>query len=151
MKHESTNKQEIIKEALDFLNTHRKMVLTILDENKHPNSSLMLYAVDNNFNIYFGTCKSFGKYSALKTDGHVSVVVVQEEIDPLQVVDVIGVAEELGESETKERLKWFIDKNPAKYYVKDAEDFTMFKITPSGVRWLDATSGDLEIYNLELE
>ncbi len=150
MKHESTSSPEIIKEALGFLNLHRKMVLTILDENTHPNSSLMLYAVDDNFNIYFGTCRCFGKYAALKADGHVSVAVVQEEIDPLQVVDVIGVAEELPESETQETLKWFTDKNPAKYYVKDAEDFTMFKIKPTGVRWLDATSGDLEIYDLEL-
>lgn len=151
MKHEKTSDPVLINEARDFLNNHRKMVLTILDENKHPNSSLMLYAIDDAFNVYFGTCECFGKYTALKADGHVSVAVVQEEVDPLQVVDIIGVAEQLPQDEVPERLAWFTSKNPAKYYVKDAEDYVMFKIRPTGIRWLDATSGELEIYDIDLE
>ncbi|QSH39612.1 pyridoxamine 5'-phosphate oxidase family protein [Candidatus Kaiserbacteria bacterium] len=146
---EKTN--EILKdEALSFLEGHRKMVLTVLDIEKHPNSSLMLYAVDDDFTIYFGTCECFGKYKALQADNHVSVAVVQESIDPLQVVDIQGIAEEIPHEKTAERLAWFTAKNPAKYYVKDREDFVMFKIVPSGVRWLDATSGELQIHDLEL-
>lgn len=141
---------ELKKEALQFLNNHRKMVLTVLDQNKHPNSSLMLYAVDDDFNVYFGTCECFGKYKALEADPHVSVAVVQENIDPLQVVDMQGRAELLPKEKTQETLEWFTEKNPAKYYVKDKEDFVMFKIVPSGVRWLDATSGELQINDLEI-
>lgn len=137
------------KEALDFLNEHRKMVLTVLDIERHPNSSLMLYAVDDNFNVFFGTCEAFGKYKALKADNHVSLAVVQESIDPLQVVDMQGVVEEIPYEKTAETLEWFVGKNPSKYYVKDSEDFRMFKIVPSGVRWLDATSGELQINDLD--
>lgn len=148
----STDKtqQELKDEALEFLNEHRKMVLTVLDIEKHPNSSLMLYAVDDDFNIYFGTCECFGKYKALKADSHVSVAVVQENIDPLQVVDIQGNAELIPVEDTEKTLEWFVSKNPAKYYVKDREDFRMFKIVPSGVRWLDATSGELQIHDLKL-
>lgn len=150
MKHEVTKDKVIFDKTKDFLNNHRKMVLTILDQEKHPDSSLMLYAVDDDFNFYFGTVKRFGKYMALQADNHVSLAVVQELLDPLQVVDAKGVAEELSMEESRERLEWFTTKNPAKYYVKDAEDYVMFRIKPQDIRWLDATSGDLEIYDLDL-
>ena len=140
---EKTN--EVLKnEALDFLQSHKKMILTILDESGAPNSSLMLYAHDVDFNMYFGTCMCFGKYNALKKDGRVSMAIAQENIDPLQVV------EEISSEKTDETLAWFTEHNTAKYYVKDAEDFVMFKITPKKVRWLDATSGELQINDLEL-
>jgi len=143
----STNLKE---EALTFLNAHRKMVLTVLDKEKHPNSSLMLYVVDDNFNVFFGTLKKFGKYKALQASPYVSLAVVQESIDPLQVVDMQGRVEELSSEQTAETLSWFVEKNPSKYYIKDGEDFVMFKIVPSGVRWLDATSGELQMHDLEI-
>jgi general stress protein 26 len=109
----------------------------------------MLYAADD-FTIYFGTRRSFGKYKALKAKPHVAVAVVQEGIDPLQVLDVQGVAEEVAEEDIGKTLAWFVEKNTSKYYVKDAEDFVMFKIQPTCVRWLDATSGDLQVCDLSV-
>ena len=147
---QKTNDPTLKAEAKKFLDKHRKMVLTVLDQDGSPNSSLMLYATDDDFNLYFGTCRCFGKYSALKNDARVAVAVLEEEIDPLRVVDIQGKAEEIPEDKTKETLKWFESKNPAKYYVKDAEDFVMFKVEPKEVRWLDATSGELKIYDLEI-
>ena len=126
------------------------MVLTILDREGAPNSSLMLYAVDDDFNVFFGTRKCFGKYAALQSHNKVSIAVVQETIDPLQVVDMQGAAEEIPAESMAETLHWFTTQNDAKYYVKDAEDFVMFKIVPKGVRWLDATLGELQINDLEL-
>lgn len=150
MKKEITSSPEVITEAKTFLNSHHKMVLTVLDQDRHPDSSLMLYAIDDEFNFYFGTCKCFGKYKALSAYPHVSMAVTQELLDPLQVIDAKGIAEELSPEETEERLAWFVKKNPAKYYVKDAEDFVMFRIKPHGLRWLDATSGELEIHTLSI-
>lgn len=141
---------EFKEEALEFLNNHRKMVMTVLDENKHPNSSLLLYAVDDDFNVYFGTCKCFGKYSALKADPHLSLAVVQEEINPVTVVDMQGKAEELLPQEVEVRLDWFCKKNPAEFYIKGREDFTMFKVVPHKIRWADASSGTLEIHDLKI-
>lgn len=140
---------EVREEAGDFLKNHKKMILTILDKEKHPNSSLLLYAVKE-FTVYFGTRKAFGKYKALNADPHVAIAVVQEGIDPLQVLDIQGVAEEIPEEDTAETLEWFTRVNAAKYYVKDAEDFVMFKVKPTCIRWLDAMSGDLQICDIQV-
>ncbi len=145
-----TKSPEIINEVKDFLNTHKKMVLSIKGLYGHPNSSLLLYVIDEDFNFYFGTCKCFGKYEALKKDPHVAIAVVGERVDPLRVVDVIGVAKEIPENEIKDKLDWFTSKNSAKYYIKDKEDYVMFKVEPENIRWADATSGDLYIYDLEM-
>lgn len=143
--------QEQLKgEALSFLNNHRKMVLSILDEHGYPNSSLLLFAADDDFNLFFGTCKCFGKYAALNNDPHVSLAVVEESIDPLKVFDMQGIAKEIPEEKTAETLAWFTGKNSSKYYVKDREDFVMFKVTPTKMRWLDASSGELKINDLEI-
>lgn len=141
--------EELKKEAEAFLDEHKKMILTVLDEEGHPNSSLMLYANDG-FDIYFGTCESFGKYKALMKDPHVALAVVQEKIDPLQVLDIQGVVEEVPKGDTQERLDWFVSKNTSKYYIKDAEDFVMFKVKPLCIRWLDATSGDLQVCDIQV-
>lgn len=145
------DQQQLKQTIINFLNNHRKMVLTVLDEKKHPNSSLMLYATDDDLRIYFGTKRSFGKYKALHADPHVSLAVVQESVDPLQVTDMQGFVEEIPVEQKSARLEWFIGKNPSKYYVKDADDFVMFRITPTAVRWLDATSGDLHMHDLSTE
>lgn len=142
------DQQKLKQTILNFLNAHRKMVLTVLDRDKHPNSSLMLFAADDDLRIYFGTKKSFGKYKALSADPYVSLAIVQENIDPLQVVDMQGTVKEISKEKIPETLKWFIGKNPAEYYVKGADDFVMFQIIPFVVRWLDAASGDLCMYDL---
>lgn len=134
-----------------FLDAHRKMVLAVLDEHGHPNTSLMLYTVDDKLNFYFGTRKQFGKYKALAKNNRVAMLVQEEGLDPLRVVDAQGQAHELSAEETKEKLAYLESKNPAKYYVKDADDFVMFRITPESIRWLDATSGELKSEVIPLE
>jgi general stress protein 26 len=146
---QKTETEAVREEARTFLQGHKKMILTILDKEGHPNSSLLLYAIED-FTVYFGTRKAFGKYQALKTNPHVAVAVVQEGIDPLQVLDMQGVAEELSGSEMKGKLEWFTKVNDAKYYVKDAEDYVMFRIKPYCIRWLDAMSGDLQVCDISV-
>ena len=52
-----------LKETVkDFLNAHRKAIFAIIDKKGLPTTSLMLYAIDDDLNVYFGTCRSFGKY-----------------------------------------------------------------------------------------
>ncbi len=145
-----TNDEKIINEVKDFLNTHKKMVLSIVGIDGNPNSSLLLYVIDDDFNFYFGTCRCFGKYEALRRNPNVAIAVVGERVDPLRVLDVTGVAEEIEQEKTQEMLDWFTSKNQSKYYIKDKEDYVMFKVTPKNLRWADATSGELYIYDLDL-
>ena len=83
-------------------------------------------------------------------DPSISLSVIEEVIDPLKVVDIRGEAVVVPDNELASTHAFFKSKNDSKYYVEGADDFVMFKITPTFVRWLDATSGELTMVNLEL-
>ena len=142
------DKIQLRQEALDFLNSHRKAVLATDGADEHPSTSLMLYAIDDSFNVYFGTRMSFEKHEVLQRYPYVSLSVIQETIDPLKTVEIRGKVEFVKKDKTAETLKFFESKNPSKFYVKDAEDFVMFKVVPSFIRYLDATSGKLVVSNI---
>jgi general stress protein 26 len=137
--------------VIAFLNAHRKAVFALLDKNGLPTTSLMLYAIDDDLAVYFGTRRSFGKYADIKQQPIVSLSVVQESIDPLIVVDIRGTAIEIPEEECGKTCAFFKMKNPSKYYIEDAPDFVMFKVIPSFVRYVDATSGELTSVDLQLQ
>ncbi len=131
-----------------FLNQHRKAIFAINDVHGFPTTSLMLYAIDDDLAVYFGTRRAFGKYADLQNNPMVSLSVVEEALDPLKVVDIRGKAIQIADEECEKVHAFFKSKNPSKYYVEDAEDFVMFKITPSFIRWADATSGSLTLTDL---
>ncbi len=137
------------KAVADFLAAHRKAVLATVGDDEHPTTSLMLYAADDQFNVYFGTRKSFAKYRIFERHPYASLSVVEESVDPLRTVEIRGKIAFIPEAETAERLLWFTSKNPSEYYVKGAPDFVMFKVVPSFIRWLDASSGELTMTNIE--
>ena len=134
-----------------FMNAHRKAVFSFIDEKGAPTTSLMLYAIDDELNVYFGTRKAFHKYANITRNPVVALSVVEEALDPLKVVDIRGVVTELSSEEGKERHEFFKSKNPSKYYVEGADDFVMFKITPTFIRWADATSGELTLTDVAVK
>lgn len=135
-----------------FLNNHRKAVFATIDDQGRPATSLMLYVIDDELNLYFGTRKAFSKYSQITENPCISLSVIEEALDPLKVVDLRGNAYEVPTDTRDEVHTFFKSKNPSKYYVEGADDFVMFKMAPDFIRWLDAASGELEIINVhELE
>ena len=134
---------------IDFLNAHRKAVFSLLDEAGLPTTSLMLYVVDDDMNVFFGTRKAFSKYGHIKKHPVMALSVIQDTLDPLQVVDIRGDVYELSPEDQENVHAWFKTKNPSKYYVEGADDFVMFKLVPHFIRWLDAESGELSIVDLE--
>ncbi|MEK7462201.1 MAG: pyridoxamine 5'-phosphate oxidase family protein [Patescibacteria group bacterium] len=141
-------KAELRQTVINFLNNHKKAVFAILDNDGLPTTSLMLYVIDDEMNVYFGTRKTFSKYGNLQKNTIVSLSVIEEVLDPLKVVDLRGTAVEISSEQTSEIHTFFKSKNQSKYYVEGAEDFVMFKLTPDFVRWLDATSGQLSIIDI---
>ncbi len=141
----------LTKTVQDFLNGHRKAVFAIIDSNGLPTTSLMLYAIDDELNVYFGTRKSFGKYNDVVKQPIISLSVVEEAIDPLKVVDIRGTAFQVPDEECGTTCSFFKTKNPAKYYVENAPDFVMFKIVPHFIRWADASNGTLTVTDLKLK
>ncbi len=137
--------REVVK---NFLNGHRKAVLSTVGDDEHPTTSLMLYVIDDNLNVYFGTRKAFGKYPVLMRHPYASLTVMEEKLDPLKAVEIRGKIEFVPEEKTGETLAFFESKNPSKYYVKGAPDFVMFKVSPAFIRWMDATSGNLVLEHI---
>lgn len=146
---DTPTRPDLAPAALDFLQSHLKMVLAINEgEGTWPNASLMHYAVDDAMRVYFGTKRGFGKYRALVYNPKVSFVVVEENINPLRVADGRGIATELRAEEAPYALKFFKKENQSTWYVEGSEDFAMFRIDPTNVRWLDATSGELQVVDI---
>jgi general stress protein 26 len=135
-------------QVVEFLNSHRKAVFAVVDAEGRPHTSLMLYSVDDEFNVYFGTRKAFRKYDQVMANNHVSLSVIEEVLDPLQAVDIRGVAEPLSPEEQATWFAHFKAKNPSKYYVEGADDYVMFRVRPTMIRWLDAVTGELTITEL---
>lgn len=144
------DQQELKQAVLDFTLAHRKAVVATVGDDQHPTTSLMLYVIDEHLNFYFGTRKAFKKYEIMMRHPYISLSVIEENIDPLRVVEVRGQIEFVPEEKTAEMLAFFESKNQSKYYVKGAEDFIMFKVKPNFVRWLDATSGELKMEHLDV-
>ena len=142
------DQSELRQTVIDFLNHHRKAVFSILDNEGLPTTSLMLYVIDDDMNVFFGTRRCFSKYAHITANPVVSLSVIEEALDPLRVVDMRGDVHELTPEDRKNVYTFFKSKNPSKYYVEDADDFVMFKLVPHFVRWLDAASGELEIVDL---
>lgn len=146
----SADAATVRKSALDFLNGHRKAVFATVDDHATPHTSFMLYAVDDDFNVYFGTRTSFKKYEQIQKNPNVSLSVIEEGIDPLRVVDVRGMAEIIPKEEQGKWFEFLKTKNPSKYYVEGNDDFIMLRVKPTTVRMLDARSGELTMQNIEL-
>lgn len=143
---------EALKQKVkEFLNSHRKAVFSILDDEGLPTTALMLYAIDDDMNVLFGTRKSFAKYANINKKPVVSLSVIEEELDPRKVVDLRGDVKEVPEAELKAAHAYFKSKNPSDLYVDGNDDFTMFKLTPHFVRWLNTESGELNTIHLDVK
>lgn len=95
---------------IDFLNNHRKAVFAISDEQGLPTTSLMLYVIDDEMNVFFGTRKAFAKYQHIINQPIVSLSVVEEALDPLKAVDVRGTVEQLNPHDQEKVHAWFKQK-----------------------------------------
>ncbi len=141
------------EEILNFLKKHNKMVLAYINQAGEPVQNFMLYAVDDEFNIYFGTLKRFKKYEYLISNPPLSIFIEEESENPEKAVSIKAVIVELYDSkeEIKERLEWFEKQNPCKYHIKDGEDFVLFKAKILSVRFVDGSGDSIVRYDLDLK
>ncbi len=141
------------EEILNFLKKHNKMVLAYINQAAEPVQNFMLYAVDDNFNIYFGTLKRFKKYEYLISNPPLSIFIEEESKDPEKAASIKAVIVELYDSkeEIKEKLDWFEKQNPCKYHIKDEEDFVLFQAKILSVRFVDGSGDTIVRYDLDLE
>ena len=132
-----------------FLNSQDKMVLAYTNEAGEPVQSYMLYVVDDDFNIYFGTLKRFAKYEALINNPPLSIFVAEEKEKSLVAVTIKAtiIKEYQDKSEINILLKEFDRKNSCKYFIKDQDDFVAFKAKILSARMIDGSQGKLLRYD----
>jgi general stress protein 26 len=149
---EGSSEEEIRAMIWYFLDTNNKMALSFIDEVGEPKISFMLYAIDDDLNLYFGTLKSFIKYKSLNKKPILAAMIQEEKREPVKVVNLrMQIEEEIDDKERlKKLLKWFATKNACKYYIKDREDFVMFKAKTLSARLTDGSFGRLIRYDLNL-
>lgn len=69
------NKQEIKAKALEFLKSQRVAVISTTDEKGEPQSAVVTFLVDDEFNIFFVTRKKSRKFANIIRNPRVAVVV----------------------------------------------------------------------------
>lgn len=106
----------------------------------------MLYVVEDVEPVlYWGTKKSFRKYTNLLANPHVAITIMQSSQDPLVTLQIEGVAEFIKPEQEEYVYSLFDHKNPSKFFVRGAADFVLFKVVPTWMRYLDGTSGQLHV------
>lgn len=148
---DSPSPESLQETVQDFLAKHPKMSLAINEDAGAPNISLMHYAMEGTRRMLIGTRKAFKKYEAMKKDGNVSFMIVEEGLNPLRSVSGHGIATELSDFQMDFAYALFKKENIAKWYVEGAQDFAMFEIVISSLRYLDATSGSLQILEVPIK
>ncbi len=149
----ATSEWEELKDTIwALLDEQEKMVLSYSNEMGEPTQSFMLYTVDDELNFFFGTLKRFPKYEFLIQNPPLSIFVEPKTGNGLMAITVKAVIlEEISDREELEELiLWFSSKNSCKYYIKDQEDFVIFKAKPLSIRLVDGNSDELIRYDLNL-
>ena len=146
METEKTTRQTVLK----FLERHVKMILSINEAGKAPNTVLMHFAINQGLQLYFGTKRSSAKYAALKRDPKVSFLVIDEGLDPKCVASGRGDARELNWEDTKAAYAFFKSANRSKWYMEGEKDLVMFEVILNSLCWLDGSSGDIKICDINI-
>jgi nitroimidazol reductase NimA-like FMN-containing flavoprotein (pyridoxamine 5'-phosphate oxidase superfamily) len=127
-------------EILDFLRSQYIMSVAVCEDNK-PSSSILLYYIDDELNIYFATHADSIKAKKLKINPLISLSVwehkkmlIQADGEVSEVVEEdakLNIIDKLAESSSKGDNFW-----PPLLRIKGGE-YTVFKIKPIWLRRLD--------------
>lgn len=135
------------QQILEFLRKYPIMNIAVVGENK-PISSVLLFAIDDDFNIYFGTHEDTFKAQALLKNPKISLSVWQHDI---MMVQADGVATQVTDKKViEETIDKIINSTdnldgfwPPVVRIKNHSSYVVFCIK---LNWLKAT--DLENKNI---
>lgn len=129
-------------EALEFMKNNFVMNIAFSKDNK-PSASVVIYYIDDNFNIYFTTHSDSYKAKALQENPQISINVWEHK---KMMVQLDGQVEEIKEDNSQLEI---VDKifNASKHAPDfwppilriKGNEYLIFKIKPTWVRTLDLT------------
>jgi len=134
------------EQVFGFLEAEAVMSIAV-SSSDGPLSSVVLYAIDDDFRFTFVTHKSSRKAQALLSDNRISVSIWNQQ---QMLVQMSGTVKEM--TETDERMKGFDAVVNTSTTVKDlwpplltinAGEYIVFTITPEWIRALDLTEAKI--------
>lgn len=134
------SKSDKNKRVYNFLTTHPVGVISLVDPNNEPHSSVVYYSVDELFRITFATKQDTKKAGVLRSNNHVMFLVF--DVKTQTTVQVTATAEDLsGSPELPEIFRHTIESsmNTSEGGVPPisklaAGDYTAFRLHPVQIR-----------------
>lgn len=132
-------------EALAFLKGHQAGVLSTVTPDGAPHGSAVYYVADGDFNIYFVTLKTSGKFANLQAHPAVAFTVGRQDVP--QTIQIEGVASVLQHPDDigthAADLMRALTSN-SRYYAPltklDNDATAVVWIQPKRIRWADYTT-----------
>lgn len=131
--------------ALAFLKAHQAGVLSTVTSDGNPHGSAVYYVADENFNIYFVTLKTSGKFANLQAHPTVAFTIGRQDVP--QTIQIAGVASVLQHAEdigahAADLMKALTSNS--RYYAPltklDNDPTAIIWIQPKSIRWADYTT-----------
>ena|SRR3989338_4018997 len=132
------------EEVLKFIREHAECVLATIHADGRPEAAVVLFAIDDDFNFYFGTKKEYRKYANLLKNDNAAVVVGVSGKDP-RTVQVEGKITMLESAVDVEKAKEILKTNSAMVPFLELP-LVYMRLTPSWLRYLDETKGDIDAF-----
>ncbi|MBP7842656.1 pyridoxamine 5'-phosphate oxidase family protein [Candidatus Woesebacteria bacterium] len=139
-------KQFTSSEILDLMRKTSLMSLAVSDKDGQPQSHMMLFAIDDDFTLYFATTKDSGKHKAIQYNNKVGISVLCNEIALVQMAaevfelqneDAVQAIDKLADAATELPNFW----PPVLRIIK--ENYAVFKVIPKSIRALDLTDSTM--------
>ncbi len=139
-------KQFTPSEILKLMRETSLMSLAVADSSGQPQSHMMLFAIDEDFTLYFTTTKNSGKHKAMQSNNKVGISVLCTDVALVQITAEVfeieneaamTAIEKLAESATELPNFW----PPLLRLVK--ENYVVFKVIPKSIRALDLTDNTI--------
>lgn len=131
------------KEVLKVMRKISLMSLAVSDKNNQPQSHMMLFAIDDDFTMYFTTSEDSGKHQAIQDNNKIAISVWS---DKEMLIQILATATEVEGEEATKALDKLADAatdienfwSPVLQIMK--KGYVIFKVKPSSIRALDLTS-----------
>lgn len=137
------NKQAVKAKALEFLKSQRVAVISTVAENGDPQSAVVTFLVDDEFNIFFVTRKKSRKFANIIRNPRVSVVVGFDPEQP-STIQMQGNARISESNRITTLLKFsqaLISREKWWPLLKVAGlDFVLMEVKIDWARWMDLDS-----------
>jgi len=136
------------KQVLEVMRKISLMSLAVSDENNQPQSHMMLFAVDDDFTMYFATSSGSNKHKSISANNKIGMSVWS---DKEMLIQITATAEEIFDDEAIKAVNKLADKAtdipnfwpPVLQIIK--EGYAVFKTKPKTIRALDLTNNTISV------